>query len=102
MAVYALLGYQVYRGRRRQPQTMGAAQAFSLLEREMKRALPSLPQGFTWREGVGEAKKTGVLADWPEIGREVDAYEAYRYGGRQEPADFGGVLTLAKQLKGVR
>ncbi len=101
-AIFALLGYQVYRGRGRRLQAEGAAQAFLLFERELRRAIPSLPEGFTWREAVGEAKKLGVAADWPEVGMEVDAFEAYRYGGRQEPTAFGGVLALARELRGIR
>ncbi len=101
-ALYALLAYQVRPGRRRPFAVEGAAEAFSVLEKELKRAMPSLQRGFTWKEAVEQARRLGLEADWPRVGREVDAYQAYRYGGEQEPAEYGGVLVLARSLRGSR
>jgi hypothetical protein len=102
VAIYLVLAYQLRRRKGRTSPVPGARQAFALLERELRRAQPSLPSGFTWREAVGEAQKLGVDADWPEVGREVSAYEAYRYGGEREPAEFTGVLALASRLRSSR
>jgi len=102
VALYAALGYQVFRSRKDLYRVEGAKQAFSVLEKELRRKVTTLPLGFTWKEAVGEARKLGVPADWPEVGREVEAYEAFRYGGGREPVEFSGVLTLARELRGTK
>jgi len=100
--VYALFAYQARQWRAGPARVTGAPQAFAYLETELRRKLPTLSRGFTWKEAVGEARKLGVTADWSEVGNEVDAYEAYRYGGEREPVEFKGVLALAKGLRGSR
>ncbi len=100
--LYALLAYQVRRGRGRPLAVKGAAEAFSVREKELRRAMPSLQRGFTWKEAVDQVRRLGLEADWPRVGREVDAYEAYRYGGEQEPAEYAEVLVLARSLRGSR
>jgi hypothetical protein len=102
VGLYVVLGYQALRNRRGLSSVEGAVQAFSVLEKELRRMVPTIPRGFTWKEAVGEAQKLGVAADWPEVGREVEAYEAFRYGGDREPTEFRGVLTLARELRGTR
>ena len=102
VALYASLGYQMFRSKKDLSRVEGAVQAFSVLEKELRRKVTTLPLGFTWNEALGEARKLGVAADWPEVGREVEAYEAYRYGGGREPAEFTGVLTLARELRGTK
>jgi hypothetical protein len=102
VVVYAVLGYQVLRRRKDVSKVESAAQAFSVLEKELRRTVPTLPSGFTWKEAVGEAQKLGIAVDWPEVGKEVEAYEAYRYGGEREPVEFTGVLTLARELRGTK
>jgi len=80
------------------------AAAFGMLELALRKAFPDLPQGFTWREGIAEARKRGVRLNWTALDGALRSYEAYRYG--QEPAPAASpqpdLLKLLKVLGGPR
>ena len=80
------------------------AAAFGMLEQALRRAFPDLPEGFTWREGIAEARKKGVRLNWNALDGALRSYEAYRYG--QEPAPTAApqpdLLKLLKVLGGPR
>ncbi len=99
--LYSFLGFQLYRRRFGGPKRAGSiSEAFAILGRELERALPTIPRGYTWRESLLEAQKMKLDVDWPKVMQATDAYEAQRYGGVGEVrADYGEVLALARELK---
>lgn len=102
--LYSWLAYQLL-GRKLAGKVRAGtvSEAFTILGNELRAAVPGIPSGFTWREGISHAQGLGLDVDWREIRREVDSYEAYRYGGRsEEPGEYGEVLTLARELRRAR
>jgi hypothetical protein len=74
--------------------------AFPLLARSLRKALPELPAGFTWRQGISAAKGLELKLRWDEIDKAVAEYEAYRYGGRPAPEPSQPeVMRLVEALK---
>ncbi|MDE1853646.1 MAG: hypothetical protein KGI38_07860 [Thaumarchaeota archaeon] len=102
--VYSILALQLLRNRTRGPAgPLTMSDAFEVLGTELKRQIPPIPRGFTWREAIGELQKMKLEVDWLRLGRELDVYEAYRYGGTKEGgAEYGEVLALAKELRSRR
>ena len=80
------------------------ASAFGMLDLAFRRAFPDLPQGFTWREGIAEARRKGVRLNWAAIDTTLRSYEAYRYGEGPAPAvaPQPDLLKLLKVLGGPR
>jgi hypothetical protein len=75
--------------------------AFGLLESALRHAFPDLPEGFTWREGLGMAKTKGLDIRWDEIDESLRRYEAYRYGqGPPLEPPRPEMLKLVKALGG--
>lgn len=86
-----------------QVRARSVTEAFMVLGGELREAIPGIPTGFTWREAMRQAMGLGLAVDWSKLGEEVDAYEAYRYGGgSQPPAEYAEVLTLARELRRAR
>jgi len=103
-ALYLLLAYQLIRARR--PQTSHAGnlrEAFGVLDEEVKKGLPSLPPGHTWRDVAAEAKRKDMQVDWASFGKSMDAYEELRYGDSERgDTDYREVLKLARELKRLK
>jgi hypothetical protein len=102
--LYALMTYQLVRGRRgSRIGASDATEAFTILGSELRAAIPTIQRGFTWREGIQEARGLHLDIDWERLGREVEGYEAFRYGGEARPGqDYGEVLALARELRKAR
>jgi hypothetical protein len=100
-AIYLMLFYQLVHGRLATNRHAGnLSEAFEVLGEEVKKWMPSLPPGYTWREVVAEVKRRGLKIDWASFGRSMDAYEALRYGDSESSGnDYREVLTLARELK---
>ena len=83
------------------PNPADAKAAFGLLEAALKKTFPGLPEGFTWREGMAEARRKRLDLNWEELDRELNDYEAYRYGSGLAPAaSQPELLKLLKSLRG--
>jgi len=100
-ALYLVLCYQLVHARRTKTRHAGdLREAFGVLEEEVKKGMPSLPPGHTWRDVVTEAKRRDLHVDWASFGKSMDAYEELRYGGSERGGtDYREVLTLARELK---
>ncbi len=101
IALYSAAAYQLLRGRGPPMTRTSGTEAFVDFEEALRAADPSFPRGFTWREALSRAKALGVLVDWAGVERDVSAYEAYRYGGLAPKSEYGGVESLAKELRRV-
>jgi hypothetical protein len=104
VALYLLLTYQLIQTRKSKMTQAGSLiQAFGVLDEEVKKRLPSLPPGHTWRDVVAEAKRRNLRVDWPSFGKSMVAYEELRYGGSGGGgADYREVLEMAKELKRLK
>ena len=102
--LFSALAFQLLQSRIISQHKAGSvSDAFAILGRELRRAVPTIPEGYTWREGIMEAQKLNLNVDWQRVLEATDAYEAYRYGGLEDPRpNYGEVLTLAKELRRVR
>jgi hypothetical protein len=83
LAVAGILALREVRARR--VETL--AQAFGALERSIAVGAPWLPQGSTWGETFERLKGAGVEADWSRMEKTLEAYEAFRFGGRPDPVE---------------
>jgi len=104
-ALYLLLAYQLIHAWRSRTRHAGnLREAFGVLDEEVKKEMPSLPPGHTWREMVAEAKRRDLQVDWTSFGKSMDAYEELRYGDseRVAEADYREVLSLARELKRMK
>lgn len=102
-AVYALLALQLRSGRGRvKGRPPGAAEAFAQLGEEIRRAVPTIPRGFTWKEAVDEARRLKVNVDWPRVDQAVRSYEGYRYGGKEPATGYEEIGRLARELRRAR
>jgi len=103
-ALYLALSYQLVRAKRVKPSRAGSLRdAFGVLEKEVKKGMPSLPPGHTWREVAAEAKRRGLRVDWVSFGKSMEAYEELRYGGSEGGGtDYREVLTLARELERLK
>jgi len=102
-ALYLLLAYQLIHARRLQTRRVGnLREAFGVLDEEVKRGIPSLPPGRTWREVVAEVKRKDLQVDWVSFGKSMDAYEEFRYGDSGGSADYREVLKLAREVKRLK
>jgi len=103
-ALYLLLCYQLINARwTKVTHAENLRDAFGVLEKEVKKGMPSLPPGHTWREVVAEAQRLRLRVDWASFGRSMDAYEELRYGGSEgEVADYREVLTLAREMRRLK
>ena len=89
---------------RRQRLTLPAdpVAAFRLLEVNLKRAFPDISEGFTWREAISRARNLKADIEWDKIEKDVNGYEAYRYGdGPVPPTPGNEFLVLLKSLRRV-
>jgi hypothetical protein len=67
--------------------TLGAA--FGALEGVLAQSFPELPSGFTWKEGLAQARKLRLDVNWGRVDDELQRYEAFRYGGSEQPGAGG-------------
>ncbi len=103
VTLYSLLAYQVLGPKLAGQVRAGSlSEAFVILGNELRSAVPGIPRGSTWKEAIRQAQGLGLDVDWREVGREVDSYEAYRFGRGDQPAEYGEVLALARELKRAR
>lgn len=80
--------------------TPTATEVFALFGAEIRRAVPSIPPGFTWEEAVEEATRLRLDVDWPKVREAVASYEGYRYGGRDEPrGGYDEIRVLVRELR---
>jgi hypothetical protein len=102
MVLYGFAGLQLARNPRRTPRANSAQEAFAQLADALKTAIPSLPTGFTWREGIERAMTAGVRVDWQKLSAELGSYEEFRYGGRGAPtSEYSEVTSLTRALHEV-
>ena len=103
-AAYASLAVGLVQWRRQRiTLPVDSVAAFRQLETSLKRAFPDIDEGFTWREAMGRARTLKKDLEWDKIQGDVDAYEAYRYGGGPVPPAPGNeFLGLLKALRRAR
>ena len=101
VVVYAVLLYQlIHRVRAGRVAAGSLSEAFALLGEGQRAAVPGIPPGFTWREGMVEARKLNHDVNWGEVMVELEGYEAHKYGGATgATVGYGEVLTLARELR---
>ena len=101
-AAYAVLLFQVlWKGRARPAANI--IEAYGSLLAEVKKAVPSLPAGFTWREALDETRKMKLKVDWAKVDGSLAEYEKVRYGGLAPGgSDYIEVINLVKELKGSK
>jgi hypothetical protein len=100
---YASLAIGLVQWRRqRLPPPADSVAAFGLLEVNLKRAYPDISEGFTWREAISRARNLKADIEWDNIEKDVEVYEAYRYGDGPAPPPPGNeFLRLLKALRRV-
>ena len=103
-AIYLVLSYQLIHGRMaRTRRAENLREAFGVLGEEVKKWVPSLPPGYTWREVAAELRRKGLKIDWASFSKSMNAYEALRYGDSESGvADYREVLRLARELRRIR
>jgi len=102
LVLYGFAGLQLSRRHRRMPSANSSQEAFAQLAEVLKSAIPSLPPGFTWREGIEHAMTAGVRVDWQKLAAELGSYEEFRYGGRSAPvSEYSEVASLTRALREV-
>ena len=95
----AVVGVLALRGVRAR-KVENLAEAFGALERSIAVGAPWLPPGSTWGETFEHLKGAGVEADWSKMGETLNAYEAFRFGGRPDPVDGKeDVVGLATRIQ---
>lgn len=95
----AAVGYALMR-RAKPPGSLDAKEAYAVLDRAIQKYIPDLSVGYTWKEAFERLKESGVRADWDAMKNRLAEYEAFRYGGGEEPK--GGhrdVISLASRLR---
>ncbi len=99
VALYSGAAYQLLRrGKSPTVEAAGPAAFVELME-ALRKADPTLPRGFTWREALVRVRATGVRADWAGVDKDLSAYESYRYGGGAPLSIYKGVGSLARELR---
>jgi hypothetical protein len=100
VVLYVALVLTVQSGRGRRVNAENLADAFKGLEVALKRAVPDLPEGFTWGDAVARLRSAGIQTNGMEDA--LKGYEAYRYGGTPLPdVDFHEVVIVANILGGM-
>ena len=79
---------------------VGTGAVFNQLELALRKRFPDLPKGFTLREGLYKVRALEPALGWDQIGRSLEGYEAYRYGG--EPIPSGEHPELMKLIRKLR
>jgi hypothetical protein len=75
-------------------------EVYQVLDRSIEKYVPSLVQGYTWEEAFGRLRESGIKADWGELDKMLEEYEAYRYGGKEAPkTGQTEVVALALKLR---
>lgn len=72
--------------------------AFGFLEGSLAQAFPDLGSTFTWKEGLSKARKLRLDVNWGRVDDELHTYEAFRYGGSEEPGPGGYEVTRLAAL----
>lgn len=101
VAVLASAGAGWLMMRRTRPaSSLDVKAAFGVLDRSISRYVPDLEKGYTWEEAFERLKESGIKADWDAMSQRLTDYEAFRYGGKDEPkAGQGEVVSLAAKLR---
>ncbi len=101
VAAYLALAAQLFRSRRRKlPGAATLQESFVVLADALKAAVPNLPPGFTWSEGLENARRLGLQVDWGSVRRALERYEDYRYGGKTiGDTDYTEVVKLSIELE---
>ena len=74
------------------------AAAFGALEGSISQTFPELGSGFTWEEGLARARKLRLDVNWGRVDEELGRYEAFRYGGSEQPGAGGYEVTRLAAL----
>ena len=72
--------------------------AFGVLEGAITQTFPEMGSGFTWREGLARARKLRLDVNWGRVDEELHSYEAFRYGGSEQPGAGGYEVTRLAAL----
>lgn len=84
----------------RPPSAPDVPSAYGVLEASIGKYAPGIPVGYTWGEAFGWLKERGVKADWGNLDRRLEEYEAYRYGGKGAPGEGkDDVLGLSVKVR---
>ncbi len=95
----AVVGYGMMR-RTRPPGSLDSREVYEVLDRAIQKYVPDLSAGYTWKEAFERLKESGVKADWDVMKKRLAEYEAFRYGGREEPKEGQrDVISLATKLR---
>ena len=101
-AVYVVLAIGLSRRLDKFPRDATLEEAFKILEEELKKRYPDLPEGYTWNEVLIKLKRSSTKtkhSDWANIENTLKQYEAFRYGGVDyKEVDPRSIVRLAKQL----
>ena len=99
VALYGLLLGGVFIARRvRVSKALTLGAAFGFLEGSLVQSFPDLPSGFTWKEGLSRARKLRLDVNWGKVDDELHRYEAFRYGGSEQPGPAGYEVTRLAAL----
>jgi hypothetical protein len=77
------------------PEALGAI--YRRVGYALSKRFPDLPQGFTLREGLARAHSSSPGINWTSLEMELGSYEAFRFGGGDEPS--GPTIETSKLLK---
>jgi hypothetical protein len=93
------VGYVLMR-RIRPSHELDVKAAFEVLDRSIAKYVPELAKGYTWQEAIERLRERGIEADWKEVEKRLTEYEAYRYGGKEEPkSGEDEIISLAVSLR---
>lgn len=100
--VFSALGIGIAIRLRRKPSgPEGLGALYKRVSYAMSRRFPDLPRGFTLREGLARAKPSSPGINWTSLELELGYYEAFRFGGGNEPSSPASeTLKLLKVLGG--
>ncbi|MDA4127501.1 MAG: hypothetical protein OK452_09940 [Thaumarchaeota archaeon] len=100
--VFSALGIGLaIRLRRKPPGPVELGTLYRRVGYALTKRFPDLPKGFTLREGFARAYSSTHGVNWTSLEMELGSYEAFRFGGRNEPSGPANeTLNLLKILGG--
>ncbi|HEV2138217.1 MAG TPA: hypothetical protein VGR53_05195 [Nitrososphaerales archaeon] len=85
--VFSALGIGIaIRLRRKPPGPEELGALYRRVSYALSRRFPDLPRGFTLREGLARAHPSSPGINWTSLETELGSYEAFRFGGANEPS----------------
>jgi hypothetical protein len=100
--LYALFVLKLSRNRKEGAGSqLSSSEVFRRLEEVVSSKGLGLPAGFTWKEAFARLRRLFPWAEWQKLQVELTAYEGYRYGGKENPAQSVEVYALLRRLKKV-